>query len=50
MIPKEHPILTKLNLSQECLPLLEDLAKRWLAHDGLWFQAIEKEYGIGCGD
>ncbi len=28
------------------LALLEDLAKRWLAHDGLWFQAVEKEYGM----
>lgn len=26
--------------------LLEDAAKLWLAHDGLWFQAIEKKFGI----
>lgn len=26
--------------------LLADFAKRWLAHDGLWFQAAEKEYGL----
>jgi hypothetical protein len=26
--------------------LLEDMAKRWLAHDGVWFQAVEKEYGL----
>jgi len=26
--------------------LLEDAAKLWLAHDGLWFQAVEKRYGI----
>ncbi|MBM7867705.1 hypothetical protein GTO89_13750 [Heliobacterium gestii] len=25
---------------------IEDLAKRWLAHDGLWFQAVEKKYGM----
>jgi hypothetical protein len=25
---------------------LIDFAKLWLAHDGLWFQAIEKKYGI----
>ncbi len=25
---------------------LLDFAKLWLAHDGLWFQAIEKKYGI----
>jgi hypothetical protein len=26
--------------------LLEDAAKLWLAMDGLWFQAVEKHYGI----
>ena len=26
--------------------ILEDFAKNWLAHDGLWFQAVEKQYGI----
>lgn len=26
--------------------LLEDAAKLWLAHDGLWFQAVEKKYGM----
>ncbi len=25
------------------LGMLEDFAKNWLAHDGLWFQAVEKE-------
>lgn len=25
---------------------LNDFAKLWLAHDGLWFQAVEKKYGI----
>jgi hypothetical protein len=42
----QHPILSKLNLPEACLPLLEDMAKRWLAHDGLWFQAVEKEDGM----
>jgi len=28
------------------LALLQDMAKRWLAHDGLWFQAVEREYGM----
>jgi hypothetical protein len=33
--------------SQEMLiDLLEDQAKNWLAHDGLWFQAVEKQYGL----
>ena len=26
--------------------ILEDFAKNWLAHDGLWFQAVEKQYGM----
>jgi hypothetical protein len=25
--------------------MLEDFAKNWLAHDGLWFQAVEKHFG-----
>ena len=36
-----------LELDKETLvDLLEDAAKNWLAHDGLWFQAVEKEYGM----
>ena len=35
------------NLSREQLEeLLIDFAKRWLAHDGLWFQQVEKSYGM----
>lgn len=35
------------NLSrEELVGLLEDGAKNWLAHDGLWFQAVEKSYGM----
>jgi len=26
--------------------IISDFAKLWLAHDGLWFQAVENEYGI----
>lgn len=34
-------------LSREELEyLLVDFAKRWLAHDGLWFQEVEKYHGI----
>lgn len=34
-------------LSQdELIDLLEDAAKNWLAHDGLWFLAAEGQYGI----
>ncbi len=37
----------KKDLSKEELhELLKDAAKNWLAHDGLWFQAAEKRYGM----
>lgn len=26
--------------------MLEDFAKNWLAHDGLWFQAVERHHGM----
>ncbi len=26
--------------------MLVDFAKNWLAHDGLWFQAVERRYGL----
>ncbi len=26
--------------------IIQDFAKLWLAHDGLWFQAVEKEFGM----
>jgi hypothetical protein len=30
----------------ELQDLVQDMAKRWLAHDGLWFQAVERAYGL----
>ena len=27
--------------------LIIDFAKRWLAHDGLWFQSVERSLGMG---
>lgn len=37
----------KMSLSPEMMRgMLEDFAKNWLAHDGLWFQAVEKQHGI----
>ena len=36
--------ISKLNHA-EILGLLEDASYNWLAHDGLWFQAVEKKYG-----
>lgn len=31
---------------QDILALLEDASKNWLAHDGLWFRAVEDKFGI----
>ncbi len=31
---------------EQLIGMLEDAAKNWLAHDGLWFQAIERECGM----
>lgn len=41
-----NPVLPELYRCEFLLDLMEDMAKRWLAHDGLWFQAAEKEYGM----
>ncbi len=35
------------SLSKDTLiEMLEDSAKNWLAHDGLWFLAVENQYGM----
>ena len=31
---------------EQLLELAKNFAKNWLAHDGLWFQAVERAYGI----
>ena len=31
---------------EELIRIILDDAKNWLAHDGLWFQAVESRYGI----
>lgn len=31
---------------EELVKIIVDDAKNWLAHDGVWFQAIEKRYGM----
>jgi hypothetical protein len=41
----DREILRSLT-KEELIDLLEDQAKNWLAHDGLWFQAVEKQYGM----
>ncbi|NOY44083.1 MAG: hypothetical protein GXP50_01315 [Deltaproteobacteria bacterium] len=33
---------------EELIRMLIDDAKNWLAHDGLWFQAVEKAHGLGA--
>ncbi len=35
------------NLSKdELIAIIIDDAKNWLAHDGLWFQAVDRKYGM----
>ena len=31
---------------EELINYIEDISKNWLAIDGTWFQAVEKEYGM----
>jgi len=31
---------------EELIRIIVDDAKNWLAHDGLWFQAVEKSHGM----
>ena len=33
---------------EELIAIIVDDAKNWLAHDGLWFQAVEKGYGMAA--
>ncbi|MFQ6009254.1 MAG: DUF6125 family protein [Candidatus Zixiibacteriota bacterium] len=37
---------TMLNSREMLEAMLSDYAKNWLAHDGLWFQAVEKQFGL----
>jgi len=32
--------------NKELLNFIVDAAKNWLAHDGLWFQEVEKKFGM----
>jgi hypothetical protein len=43
---QQAQILSKFNSPEMYFELMQDLAKRSLAHVGLWFQAIEKENGM----
>jgi hypothetical protein len=31
---------------EQLIGMLDDFAKNWLAHDGLWFQAVEHKFGM----
>ena len=31
---------------EQLIRMLDDFAKNWLAHDGLWFQAVENQFGM----
>ena len=31
---------------KELIRIIQDDAKNWLAHDGVWFQSLEKKYGL----
>ncbi|HZP91628.1 MAG TPA: DUF6125 family protein, partial [Burkholderiales bacterium] len=33
---------------EELIRLVIDDAKNWLAHDGLWFQAVERAHGMAA--
>ena len=33
---------------EELVRIIVDDAKNWLAHDGVWFQSIEKKYGMNA--
>ena len=41
----DRKLLRELD-KETLIDLLEDAAKNWLAHDGLWFQAVEREYDL----
>ncbi len=44
---KPSKIIEPSDLSkEELLNFIPDLAKNWLAHDGLWFLCVEKKYGL----
>jgi len=37
--------LLKLS-KEELIAYIGDLSRNWLAHDGLWFQAVERKFGM----
>lgn len=45
MSEQKYPELYNLS-KEELIGVIEDMAKNWLAHDGLWFQAVERNFGL----
>jgi len=46
-VEREEGLELLQNLSkEELIAIIVDDAKNWLAHDGLWFQAVEQVYGL----
>jgi hypothetical protein len=44
-MPANRDLLRQLS-KDELIDLLEDTARNWLAHDGLWFLAVEEQCGM----
>jgi hypothetical protein len=42
---ERFPQLSRMS-RDELIGLIEDAARNWLAHDGLWFQAVERAHGL----
>lgn len=49
LLSGDEGIVGLANLSkEELIAIIVDDAKNWLAHDGLWFQSVEKRYGMAA--
>jgi hypothetical protein len=44
--PPEALALLRSMSKEELIQMIVDDAKNWLAHDGLWFQAVERAHGM----
>lgn len=42
---KQNEMLNSLS-KEELIELIEDYSKNWLAMDGVWFQSVERKYGM----
>ncbi len=46
--PEDTAAFLRTLEKEELVSMLMDDAKNWLAHDGLWFQAVEAAHGMGA--